>query len=154
MLDWLQSLPPALLLQRSGVAYLIVNALHIAFIGALAGAIVALDLRLLGLFKSIPLPTMGPFLSRYAATALVLAIITGVLLFSVQPYDYTPNVAFRVKLALIAAGVVNAVWLHAGPHWKQGVLQNTVSARVKAHAAVSICIWPAALLAGRWIAFV
>lgn len=154
MLNWLQNSAPSLLLQRSGTVYLLINALHIGFLGTLVGSITALDLRLLGVFKTIPLPAMGTFLSRYAAVALLLAIITGVLLFSVQPHDYSSNIAFRIKLALIAAGIANALWLHGSRTWKLGLQQTPIPIRIRAHAAVSLFIWPATLVAGRWIAFV
>ena len=74
---WLASWPGAVLLQRSGTAYLLVNAAHILGVGLLVGAILPLDLRLLGFFRGVPLQVVGPFLSRAAATGLVLALATG-----------------------------------------------------------------------------
>ena len=47
--EWLGTWPGAVLLQRSGTAYLFVNAAHIASIGLLIGGILPLDLRLAGL---------------------------------------------------------------------------------------------------------
>lgn len=154
MLEWLESVPPAVWLQNSGTAYLIVNAVHIAAIGTLVGVIVALDLRLLGVLKTPSLIAIGRFLSRYAASALALGLITGLWLFAVQPFEYTSNPAFLAKIALVAAGILNALGLHAGSAWASTIDTDAPPGRIRAHAAASILIWPAALLAGRWIAFV
>ena len=53
-LDWLAAWPGAVWLQNSGTAYLFVNAAHILGIGLLLGAILPLDLHLLGLLRSSP----------------------------------------------------------------------------------------------------
>ena len=86
-LEWLGSLPPAELLRRSATLYLLVNAAHILGIGLLVGAILPLDLRLIGLLRDGPIAVLAPFLVRVAATGLLLAIVTGFLLFSVKPAD-------------------------------------------------------------------
>lgn len=152
--EWLAGLPPAVLLQQSGTAYLLVNAAHIACIGILVGSIVSLDLRLLGAGPWLPLAQAGPFLSRVAATGLMLAIITGIWLFSTQPDEYIDNTAFLVKMSLLALGVLNALWLHARNAWRTA-LQSVavVPLAVRLHALASLLIWLAAILAGRWIAF-
>jgi len=153
MFEWLETLPFALALQRSGTLYLFVNAAHIAAIGLLVGTIVSLDLRMLGAFRSVPLPMLAPFLSRMAAGGLVLAVLTGVLLFSVWPAEYAVNPAFLAKLALVALGILNALWLHAGRHWRGALSDGSVPAAAKAHALGSLLLWLAAVVAGRWIGF-
>lgn len=153
MLEWLEGLPFAVLLRRSGTLYLLVNAAHITAIGLLVGAIVSLDLRMLGAFRAVPLGAIAAFLSRMAASGLALAILTGLLLFSVRPAEYVANPAFLAKLGLIALGVLNALWLHAGRHW-HGVLSGKPAHIVaRAHALASLLLWVGALVAGRWIGF-
>ncbi|HWK70917.1 DUF6644 family protein [Pollutimonas sp. M17] len=153
-MEWLAGLPPSLLLQQSGTAYLLVNAAHIVFLGVLVGSIVSLDLRLLGAGRSLPLNLVGPFLSRMAAGGLALAILTGFWLFITQPGEYIGNTAFLVKMALVAAGVLNALWLGASTAWRQALLPDAaVPAIVRVQALASLMIWLAAVLAGRWIAF-
>ena len=153
MLEWLGGLPFALLLQRSGTLYLLVNAAHIAAIGLLVGTIVSLDLRMLGAFRAVPLAVLAPFLSRMATGGLALAILTGVLLFSVRPVEYAENPAFLAKLVLVALGVLNALWLHAGRHWRGVLSGQQVHAVARLHALASLLLWPGAIVAGRWIGF-
>jgi hypothetical protein len=152
-LDALGGWPVADALRRSRVLYPLLNAAHIFSIGLVIGSIVTLDLRLLGLFRAFPLAALAPPLARTAACGVVLALVTGFLLFSVKPAEYVQNSAFLLKLALVTLGVVNALILRAGPHW--GTLQTgAVSVPVRLMALFSLLTWMAAVLAGRWIAFV
>ncbi|OVZ55499.1 DUF2214 domain-containing protein [Pigmentiphaga sp. NML080357] len=153
MLEWLESLPHAAVLRHSGTAYLFVNAAHIASIGVLLGAIVALDLRLLGVFPALPLASAGPFLSRMAAAGLVLAMLTGFWLFSVRPAEYAANPAFLAKLGLLALGILNAAVLHRSRAWRRALGEPRVPLTVRAQAAGSMLVWLSAILAGRWIGF-
>lgn len=155
-MDWVASLgnwPGALLLKGSGTAYLLVNAAHILGIGLLVGAILPLDLRLLGCFRSVPLATLGPFLSRSAAIGLALALASGLWLFTVRPAEYLGNAAFLWKLALLALALVNIALQHSRHGYRQALATGVASAAVKARALASSCLWLGTLLAGRWIGF-
>ncbi len=152
-LEQLETLPPALWLRRSGVLYLFVNAAHIGAIGLLIGSIVPLDLRLLGVLKAGPLAILAPVLARTAATGLVLAVLTGAMLFSVRPLEYLQNPAFVVKMGLLVAGAVNAWLVRRGRAWAGVVDGGRPSGALKAQAGASLLLWLACLVAGRWIGF-
>jgi hypothetical protein len=138
-------------LQQSATAYLLVNAAHILGIGLLLGAILPLDLRLAGLFRRTPLDVLGPFLKRSAAVGLALAITTGLWLFSVNPADYLANDAFVWKLALLAMALCNIAYQYLKREY-QGSQTPALTTRVV--AGISLCLWIAVLIAGRWIGFV
>lgn len=149
----LEASAPAEYLRASRYAYPLVNAAHILSLAALFGSILALDLRLLGLFRSVAIAPLAQMLPRISATGLGLALVTGLALFSVQPFDYLAHPVFPVKLALIAFGAANALLLHRTPGW-QGMLANgAVPGLVRAAAALSLLAWSGAILAGRWLAF-
>ena len=74
MLEALSAWPVAAALRGSAVAYPLVNAAHIASVGLLLGAVVTLDLRLLGAFRSHPLAHLAPPLGRVAAAGLLGAL--------------------------------------------------------------------------------
>jgi hypothetical protein len=146
--------PGALWLQRSGTAYLVVNAAHILGIGLLVGAILPLDLRLIGLLRGAPLAVLAPFLIRAAAFGLALALLTGAWLFTVKPSEYAGNPAFLAKLALLALALGNIALQHRGRALAESIEAERVSGRVRASAFASVTLWLAVLLAGRWIGFV
>src|SRR5690606_9565092 len=154
MLEWLAALPPAAMLRRWDTAYLLVNAAHIAAIGLLFGSIAALDLRLLGLMRQMSQAAAAASLPRLAAAGALLAVATGLLLFAVQPRQYVANPAFLVKVAIVAAGIANALWLRHSTHWARLLAGGPVTLRVRTQAAVSLGLWLAAIVAGRWIGFV
>jgi hypothetical protein len=146
--------PGALLLQRSGTAYLFVNAAHILGIGLLLGAILPLDLRLIGIIRGAALAAIGPFLVRSAGFGLALALATGFWLFTVKPTEYLANPAFLWKLGLLALALGNVALQHRGEAFRQALAQDRPSPRIRAGALASTSLWLAALLAGRWIGFV
>ncbi|AXE66020.1 DUF2214 domain-containing protein [Hyphomonas sp. CACIAM 19H1] len=150
---WIEASWIAQALRGSGDVYMAVNAAHILGIGLLVGAIIPLDLRLLGLGRSYPLQVLAPFLSRCAALGLALALLTGAALWAVRPADYLGNAAFVWKMALLAAALVIVGLQHLSPGWRRVLAEGTVSLPVRLMAAASLACWLSVLLAGRWIGF-
>lgn len=153
VLDWVEGSPLAMALRGSGDLYMLVNAAHILGLGLLLGAIVPLDLRLIGLFRATPIEVIAPFLSRAAATGLGLAVLTGLALWSVEPAEYLANAAFRVKAVLIGLAGVNIALQHHGAGWRALRAGTPPPLATRARAAVSLLLWLSILLAGRWIGF-
>lgn len=149
----LEASAPAEYLRASRYAYPLVNAAHIMALATLFGSILALDLRLLGLFRTVPVAPLARTLPRVSAAGLGLAILTGVALFSVQPFDYLAHPVFPLKLALIALGAANALLLHRAAGCQRDIANGAVSTRVRAAAAISLLAWSGAIVAGRWLAF-
>lgn len=153
VLDALAAWPGALWLQGSGTAYLFLNAAHILGLGLLLGAIVPLDLRLAGLWRQLPLQVLLPYSSRAAAAGLVLALATGLWLFTVRPHEYLDNTAFQFKLGLLLLALSNIGWQHRSPALARSLRDGTLSTGLRLRAAASILLWCGVLLAGRWIGF-
>jgi len=154
--EFLQALAataPATLFRGSTFAYASLNALHIFSLGLVVGSIVTLDLRMLGMFRSFPLSTLAPPLTRVAAAGLYLAIVSGFLLFSVRPLAYAANPAFLAKISLVGFGVINALALRSSYGWRLALDDEEVPDSVRAAALRSLLIWAGAVFAGRWIGF-
>lgn len=141
-------------LRQSDIAYPLISAAHILGLGLLVGNIVTLDLRMLNLIKRGTLSELAPLLSRLAASGLILAIITGMLLFSVQPAHYLTNNAFLLKLALISLALLNVALAHCLPSWRALLAGQPATLRLKCTAGISLTLWLAIITAGRWVAFV
>ena len=141
-------------LRRATTLYPFFNAFHILSIGLVVGAIGTLDLRVLGLFRESSLSHLGPPLSRMAALGVTLAFASGFVIFSVQPVAYAQNPAFLLKVGLAVLGAVNALALHGRPAWRAAMATGEAGLSVKAQAGASLAIWAAAVISGRWIAFV
>ncbi|GMM93781.1 hypothetical protein [Qipengyuania sp. MTN3-11] len=142
------------LLRSSQYLYPLVNAAHILALATLFGSILALDLRLLGAFRTVPLLPLAQVLPRVAGTGLAFAVLTGTALFSVQPLDYLAHPAMPVKLVLVALGAVHALAVHRSPAWRGLVAGETsVPGRLRLSAAISLACWTAVILCGRFLAF-
>ena len=68
--------------------YPMVNTGHVVGIALLFGAIVPLDLRLLGAWRGVPVEHLARPLVTVAACGMTLALLTGSLLFATRPEDY------------------------------------------------------------------
>ena len=154
LLEGLAQWPGALLLQRSGTAYLVVNAAHILGIGLLLGSIVPLDLRLGRGRADALLGSVAPVLLRTATLGLGLALLTGLWLFTVNPVAYAGNPALWVKAALLALALVNVAFQHRDVRLARALAGEGTPVSVRGRALLSIVLWLGVLLAGRWIGFV
>ncbi|MFN3901251.1 MAG: DUF6644 family protein [Alishewanella aestuarii] len=142
------------LIRQSALAYPALSVLHILGIALLLGNILLLDLRLLGVLRQSALSDLFKLFSRLAGIGLLLAIGSGVLLFSVQPLQYLSNQAFLLKMPLLALALLNLLIVHLSRAWQQACSGGPVSNGLKLTAASSLLLWLTILFAGRWIAFV
>src|ERR1700704_2287504 len=72
--------------------------LHFIGLALLIGNVGLMDLRLLGLEKRLPIAAGGRFV-RWAVLGFVINLITGIMFFAGNPYQYISNVAFGWKIA-------------------------------------------------------
>lgn len=149
-LSALQNLPIVESLRFSRWGYATVNAAHILGIALLVGAILPLNMRLLGLWPSVPRPMALRILVPCTAAGLALAVAAGLLLFSVRAREYADIGFLQAKLALVAVGTVSALILHYQHGW---LLESASQARITGHAILSTACWLGALVCGRFIAF-
>lgn len=136
-------------LRYSRWSYAIVSAAHIFGIALLVGSVLPLNLRLLGLWPSVELGPLYRVLSRIAGTGLLLAAVSGLLLFASRATEYAVLDLFIVKMMLVAAGTVLAAIHHFGTD-----LANLGRSRQRLVGVLSLLFWPAALVCGRLLAFV
>ncbi len=152
----LQELAPFAALRSGRWSYAAVNAAHIAGIALLFGAIVPLDLRLMGWRRSVPIAVLTRILLPVAIGGLCLAIAAGFVLFSTRAVEYAALTLFQVKLALVVCGLANAALLHRAVQWEavQGVTGALPPVRLRVAGAMSIALWLSVIVCGRMLAFV
>lgn len=134
-------------LRWSRYTYPLVNAAHVVGLAALFGAILPLDLRLLGLFRDAPLAALARVLRPVAAAGLALAVLSGLALFSAGAVGYAATPLFWIKMGLVALGAGNALLL-AGPR-----LLAASPGRQRLAGAASLATWLAVIVAGRWLGY-
>jgi hypothetical protein len=151
----LQDWAPIAALRSSRWTYASVNAAHIVGIALLFGAIVPLDLRLMGWWRSVKIRALARILVPVAAAGLALAIAAGLLLFATRAAEYAGTTLFLVKMALVACAIANALLLRTAAQWQmqQAIVGVMPPLRLRAAGAVSILVWLSVIVCGRMIAF-
>ena len=146
----LEGTAPAQALRVSRWGYAAVNTAHVFAVALLIGAVVPLNLRLLGVWRGISREAVVRMLAPVAASGLTLALLTGPLLFSVRAREYGGIEFLQIKLAFIAVGVLSALALCRAHGF---LLEDAPRPRLVRHAILSTVCWLGALVCGRLIAF-
>ncbi len=143
------------LLRSSIWLYPMVNTGHVVGIALLFGAIVPLDLRMIGCWKGTPLDQLARTLLPVAIVGLVLAVTTGSLLFATRPLDYVVEPLFGIKMMLLGAALLNALWLRRSPQWRLVSVAAAAPPRLAWRVAgiLSIVLWLSVITAGRLIGY-
>lgn len=154
-LIWLKETAFATAVRESLWLYPIFEIVHLIGIALLVGAIAMTDMRLLGLSRELPVNRTARHLLPWVWVGFVLAVISGLALFSGFTTDYWVNTAFRIKLILIGIAGINAGLFHFRVYsgvasWNEGVPTPAVA---KMFAFVSIALWFSIIAAGRLIAY-
>jgi hypothetical protein len=128
-------------------AYPLLEVGHILGIALLLGNLALLELRVWGAARELALPALARWTLTLALSGFGLIALTGLLMFASQPQDLLANRAFTLKLGLIALAGCNAAWFHA----RGGIARADRVAR--AQTALSLGLWIAVIICGRWIGY-
>ncbi len=127
-----------------------IEALHLLGLALLGGAVLMLDLRLMGWGLSSATPAQLERQSRpWARAGLVLLVVTGGVLFSSETLKLYGNASFWLKMAALLTVLVYTAAV------RNPVARRTrgVGARSRVVALVSLLLWLTVAVAGRWIGF-
>jgi hypothetical protein len=145
------------LLRNAGVwTYGLLNLGHIVGISTLFGAVLILDLRLLGLWRSLPLGLLTRPTVPLAAIGFVIAATSGFCMLSFNATEYFGNPFLLIKFPAIALGLINALIVSRLPAWRaQHSRSLTAGERTGLAIAggISLACWSGALAAGRMIGY-
>ncbi len=130
------------------------NVLHVVGVALLVGAIVALDLRLLGFARGhVSAEGASRLLTPVAIAGILLLVPGGLILFIADAGPLAANGLMQFKMLLIVAGLANA-WLFRR-RWR-GKLADWDGHRpgaARAQLVLSLVIWLAVPTVGRLIAY-
>lgn len=128
---------------------------HFVGLSLLVGVVGFFDLRLLGLFRRVPLNGAWS-LMPWGKLGFAIAAMTGVTFFIGAPEQYINNVAFYAKLAFLLIAGLNAVafeFFYSAAVKASADVGETPRA-YRAIAAVSIASWFFVIYWGRMLPFV
>jgi len=150
--EWVSKTAVSQAISESSWAFAAIESVHLLGLAVIGGAVLVLDLRLLGLgLRDQPIERVARDAHPWLVSSLIVMLVTGALLFSSEPvkcYNSTPFwvkmwslffamiFAFTVRrrVALAGEGQVRPVWL-------------------KVVGIVSLALWFGVGAGGRWIGF-
>lgn len=132
-----------------------VEIVHITGIALLVGSIAILDLRLLGLSRSLPVRRLAAHILPWSIASFVLIVPSGLAMFVAHANDLLSNPLFAVKICLILLAGANAGLLHAGVFRSAGQWDVDVMPpfAARAAAAASLLLWISVIACGRLLAY-
>jgi len=152
----LEASAAAVMLRNSVWAYPLVNAGHILGVALLIGSIIPLDLRLLGLWRSVPIAPLWQVLRPTAAVGLGMAIFFGSLLFITRASAYAASALFISKMVVVGTGILNALVVHTTLPENLPILMSEKSGLpifLRFAAGLSLSVWLTSLLLGRLVGY-
>ena len=133
-------------------AFPMILAYHTVGMGFLAGLSSAVDLRILGVARRVPLLELKRFLP-VMWIGFWLNAASGVLLLLGYPTKALTNPVFYIKLALIAAAVVILRRINRSVFGDPAMDLGEMPSRTKWLARGSLACWVGVIFAGRFLAY-
>ena len=151
----LYDLPWVVQLEESETLFPIIESVHVLGIGLMAGTIITVDLRVLGLvFRHEPVRRIADALLPYTWWGFGLMVASGIPLFAAESVKVIYNPAFRIKLVLLALAGINAALFHKTVYrtvdsWGSGAISPFLARML---AGTSAALWFGVIVSGRMIA--
>jgi hypothetical protein len=156
ILNAISETPWGTAIAESTFLFPVIECLHVLAITFVAGTILMVDLRLLGVSaRNHAVTKLANEILPWTWGAFVLAATTGGLLFSSNAVKYFENGPFRLKMICMALAALNMLIFHfvtekSVKDWDQGVPTPTGA---KIAGALSLFFWGLVIMFGRWIGF-
>ena len=119
--QWIQSTPSSTLLRESTWGFPIISAIHVLCIAWFGGMVL--------------IPALGRQLSSFKWSGLTLLLLTGALLFWLEPLKCYGSAPFRLKMLLLPLLGLNSLF------------------RSRLTTVFSWALWVGIIFAARWIAY-
>jgi len=154
--QWIDSTRFNAILRQSNWAFPTLDVIHTLGIILVAGTIMLVDLRLLGLgLRSVPVTQLVARIVPATLGGFALMVVSGGLLFASEAVKMYHSPAFRIKLVLLALAGLNALIFHRTVYrdvanWDPG---SIAPVRARLAGLLSLVFWMAIIAAGRAIAY-
>jgi hypothetical protein len=127
--------------------YPLLSALHVVGIALLLGSLVLLELRVWGLGAALPVLPLARLALPLTLAGFGLVGITGLGMFISQPAELLANRVFLAKMVLVMLAGLNAAAFHS-----RGGL-GKLDRLARTQTLLSLGLWIAVIICGRWIAY-
>ena len=130
----------------------IIEVVHLVGLAVLGGAVLLVDLRLIGIgLHGVPVATLARSARPWLLGSLVLTFGSGVLLFLSEALKCYENPAFWLKLAFLVAALLFAGLVR--PRFTREATLRPPQFGARLAGAASLLLWTGVAAAGRGIGF-
>ena len=154
---WLEKTPLSAAIQNVGWLIPLAQTVHILCLAVVLSSVVFLDVRLLGLGgRRASVPAVAARFLPPVWIAVGLMALTGAILIIGEPRRDLPNPVFQIKMLLLAAalGLTAAIQAGISAHPRAWGENGTAAWPARLAAALSLVLWLAIAVCGRFIAYV
>ncbi len=133
-----------------------VECVHVIALATVVGTIFLVDTRLIGLTSTrLSFRHISSRLLPWTWAGFILAVITGLMLFSSNAVAYYENGAFRLKLLLMLLAAVNMLYFELVTFRNVAAWETSAKPPFAARLAgvLSVVLWCGVIMTGRWIGF-
>jgi len=149
--EWCEDTLLGTVVRESIYAFPLIEATHLVALCVLGGALIVVDLRMLGLgMRDQEISALADAVRPWLVAAVAVMLGTGVLLFLAEAIKCFYNTSFAVKMLTLPValaftfGVRDRRWLLEG-------LETSMRSRLVGSA--SLVLWLVVAAAGRWIGY-
>ena len=151
LFEWFEATALGTVVRNSLWAFPIIEALHLVALCLLGGALLTVDLRLLGLgLKNQPIDGLAAAVRPWLKLALAAILLTGVLLFFSEAIKLYFNRSFWVKISVLPVAILFTFGVR-DRIIRKGALETSAKSRLL--GLTSMALWFTVAAAGRWIGF-
>jgi hypothetical protein len=134
-------------LSANAWAYPALEVAHICGIALMLGSLVLVELRVWGYASELPPRPLARAGLSLSLAGFALIVCSGLLMFAAHPGEMLANRAFVVKMLLVMLGGANAAIFHTRDSL------GRADGAARAQTVLSLGLWLAVIICGRWIAY-
>ena len=150
--QWAEATTVGEVIRDSSWAFAVIESFHLLALSVIGGAVLIVDLRLLGLgLRTQPIADVARDARPWLVGSLIVMLATGVGLFLSEPMKCYASTAFAVKMTCLALALVFTFTVRM-----KVTLADEGRVRpawLKLVALVSLALWFGVGASGRWIGF-
>ena len=151
LFEWFEMTSVGVVVRESIWMLPVIEAVHLLGLCMLGGALLVVDLRMLGAgLRRQTISELAGQLRPWLLGAVILMLVSGVLLFLSEAVKCYYNQSYWVKMIALLIALIFTYTIRARVAGTGGM---EVSARTRLVAVVSIVLWLTVAAAGRWIGF-
>jgi len=156
LFQWLEAFWLGQFIVGSNWLFPVIESMHLLALAVLGGAVLIVDLRLIGLgLRDRPVGEIARDARPFMIGALVVMVATGLPLFLSEPIKCYYSAAFWVKMWTLAIALVYTFTIRTRvtrSEAAEGAVRKTARRQMLV-GALSIALWFTVASAGRWIGF-